>query len=265
MARGVAFAYLVLLNLNLILAFRRDQNIEHVSVGATHMQNERDNLFKNSDEEESERPNYQKQMVAAINKALKPLNDQIANLSARVEELEEQEGRRLLSGRNSAEDIAANNIFKKIGKVAKDAGEGIAKGTVDAGKAIAKGATAAGKGIVTGVDASGKAIDSAAKAVGNFFGGAAGEICTKALVLSMDIVVVDDATGVAGACAEMCGATDAEVEVVGGGPEDPVADTVAVALGAGCAAGCAIAVDDLTFDKWGTEDMAKAICGYCGL
>jgi len=153
----------------------------------------------------------------------------------------------------------------ELQKTTHDAGAGISKTTKDAKAVAGKTVKVAGKTVVIGVDATGNAITTAAEAVANFFADNAGEICEKAVTLAADTVVVDQATGVDVACAEMCAEAGLETDAVGGGPEDPVGDGVASALATGCSTACAIAIDTYTVDAWGTDVFSKAICGYCGL
>mmetsp|Transcript_33975 Transcript_33975/g.57068 ORF Transcript_33975/g.57068 Transcript_33975/m.57068 type:complete len:218 (+) Transcript_33975:127-780(+) len=65
-----------------------------------------------------------------------------------------------------------------------------------------------------------------------------------------------------GGCHEVCSEVVAAAETTGGGPLNPVANAIAVALAASCEPACAKAVDGGL--KPGTEDFAEFMCKHVG-
>ena len=139
------------------------------------------------------------------------------------------------------------SLGKKIKKSAKKTSKSVKTSANNANKAIKSTSKKAIKGLKTALDQLGKSGEwLCEKAVGWALGKAA------------TVKEIENGKSVQTECDEMCTEATAEVDVLGGGPEDPVDDSVAANLEWGCSMACTSAFTTLISPA--TSRVAKDIC-----
>merc|ERR1711871_732098 len=139
------------------------------------------------------------------------------------------------------------SLGKKIKKSAKKTSKSVKTSANKASKAIKSTSKKAIKGLKTALNQLGKSGEwLCEKAVGWALGTAA------------TVKEIENGKSVQTECDEMCTEATAQVDVVGGGPEDPVDDGVAANLSWGCSMACTSAFTTLISPA--TSTVAKDIC-----
>jgi len=140
-----------------------------------------------------------------------------------------------------AADTEMSSIFKSKGKISK-----VVK---SATKTVSKDVNTAVKDVVSAIDSDLTPEAICVEAVG---------MATNELGKSILLKASEDDEG-ATICAELCADSAAETDAAAGGPEDPVGDSVAAALGLNCAGLCKMAIGEAISPL--TDAFGEYICG----